>query len=495
MLLIINYFIKLYGTVFLLGALNVLGFSPYGWYLIPLLSITGLFSLWRYNPAYSASLGYVFGLGFFATGVSWIYISLHTYGAMPALLAGTATFLFVAFLALFPAFAGYLYQRHLTTQVWGIAAIWMLQEWIRGWIFTGFPWLAIGYSQVPASPLTGYAPIMGVFGISLLLAWTAANLALRPAAWMWVIALIWAAGSALSHIVWTQPLGASFSVTLIQGNISQAIKWEPGHRADTLRIYHKLAAASHARLTILPETAIPIFYDEVPVAYLQDLIRDGRNNGGDVLVGVPEETTGDNYYNSVMSFGLAPTQVYRKFHLVPFGEYIPLRPVFGWILDVLKMPLSDFSRGSQHQQPFQIAGQRVAADVCYEDVFGDEIIHQLPAASILVNVTDDAWFGDTVAPWQHLQIAQMRALETGREMLRATNTGVTAIIERNGTVQQYLPLFKRAVLSGSAQGYRGDTPFIRWGNTLALLLAVIFLVVEFFSRRSQIKTSSAASIK
>lgn len=454
-----------------LGAVSVFGFAPFDWYPVPLFTLAGLFWLWQRQPSASAVLGFVFGLGYFGAGVSWIYISLHTYGEMPWMLAALATLLFAAFLALFPAAVGYLYQRWRSAALLSIPAAWMLSEWVRGWIFTGFPWLAVGYSQAPASPLAGYAPVIGVFGISLILAWSAAALAWRPRRYGWIVILIWAAGAGLKQIPWTQPLGAPFSVSLVQGNISQSIKWQPEQVLATLREYRDMVASSHARLTVLPETAIPLFYDEVPKAYLDDLATYARINGGDVLLGIPERRTDGRYYNSVMSIGTAITQFYRKSHLVPFGEYIPLKSVFGRITEVLHIPLSDFSRGALMQTPFSIAGQRVAANVCYEDVFGDEIIRPLPSASILVNVTNDAWFGDSIAPWQHLQISQMRALESGRQMLRATNTGATAIIGSNGVVQQVLPLFTRATLSTTAQGYQGLTPFARWGNNLALAIA------------------------
>lgn len=468
-----------------LGAVSVLGFAPAGWFAMPLLTLIGLYTLWQREPAYSAWTGFAFGLGYFGAGVSWIYISLHDYGGMSATLATLATFLFAAFLALFPAAAGYMHQRRIVITPWGIAAVWMMQEWLRGWIFTGFPWLAAGYSQVPVSPLAGYAPVLGVFGISLLLAWSAASLARQPPRHLLLIAIVWTGGIGLQQIQWTRPLGAPFSVSLLQGNISQSVKWQSGHTASTLRIYREMTAASHARLTILPETAIPEFYDEVPKSYLDALAADGRKNGGDVLLGIPEQTDDDHYYNSVMNFGVSATQVYRKFHLVPLGEFIPLRPVFGWIIEILHIPMSDFSRGSSYQQPLRIAGQRIAADVCYEDVFGEEIIHQLPAASVLVNVTDDAWFGDSIAPWQHLQISQMRALESGRYMLRATNTGVTAIIDARGNMLASLPVFTRGTLNGTAQGYQGSTPYVRWGNKMALLLAGIMLLPELRRKKRE----------
>ena len=463
----------------LLGAASVLGFAPFTWWWLPLLTLTGLFALWRHTPARSAMLGWFFGLGYFGAGVSWIYISLHTYGGMPASLAALAVLLFAAFLALFPAVAGYTYQRNPSLALWSVPAAWMLTEWVRGWILTGFPWLAVGYSQVPVSPLAGYAPIVGVFGISLLLAWTAAALVWRSR-YSWLIVALWGGAWVLHDVRWSEPVSAPFSVSLVQGNISQSIKWEPEQVWATLQNYRDLVANSQSRLIVLPETALPLFFDQVPVSYLDDLARSARQNGGDVLFGVPERLANGNYYNSVMNVGTAATQAYRKSHLVPFGEYIPLKPVFGRITEILHIPLSDFSRGALRQTPFHVAGQQVAVNVCYEDVFGEEIIRALPQATILVNVTNDAWFGDSIAPWQHLQISQMRALESGRQMLRATNTGATAIIDVNGVVLQQLPLFTRATLTAQAQGYQGLTPFARWGNYPALLLAAVMLLVALW---------------
>jgi apolipoprotein N-acyltransferase len=462
----------------LLGATSVFGFAPFTHWWLPLVTLAGLFELWRRAPERSVMLGWWFGLGFFSAGVSWIYISLHTYGEMPAALAALAVLLFAAFLALFPALAGYVHKRSTTYAIWSVPAAWMLTEWVRGWIFTGFPWLAVGYSQVPVSPLVAYAPVVGVFGISLLLAWTAAALVWRSR-YSWLVIVLWGGAWMMHDVRWTQPVGAPVSVTLIQGNISQSIKWQPEQVWTTLRDYQDLVASSQSRLIVLPETAIPLFFDDIPAGYLEGWAEHARSNGGDVLFGVPERLANGNYYNSVMNVGSAPMQVYRKSHLVPFGEYIPLKSVFGLITEVLHIPLSDFSRGELHQIPFHIAGQQVAANVCYEDVFGEEIIRPLPQATLLVNVTNDAWFGDSIAPWQHLQISQMRALESGRQMLRATNTGATAIIDVDGVVLKHLPLFTRAMLTVQAQGYQGLTPFARWGNYPVLVLAGLILLGVF----------------
>jgi apolipoprotein N-acyltransferase len=221
---------------------------------------------------------------------------------------------------------------------------------------------------------------------------------------------------------------------------------------------------------VLPETALPLFESDLPDLYRETLVSLGRQKGGDVLAGLPTGSPYGAYYNSVISLGNAPSQRYHKVHLVPFGEYIPLKTLWGWVIEVLHIPLSDFARGALDQRPLSIGGQQVAANICYEDAFGEEIIRQLPAASVLVNVSNLAWFGESFAPWQHAQMSQMRALETGRMMLRATNTGVTAIIDAKGHVLASLPLFTAGSLSGEIQGYAGSTPYVRWGNAPVLAL-------------------------
>jgi len=275
-------------------------------------------------------------------------------------------------------------------------------------------------------------------------------------------------------------------VVLLQGNIPQDMKWLPEKSQATLEIYARMAAASPAQLIVLPETALPMFESSLPAVYRDALTSLGRKNSGDVLTGLPTGSPAGAYYNSVISLGSAPSQRYHKVHLVPFGEYIPLKTLWGWVIEVLHIPLSDFARGAIDQRPLAIGGQRVAVNICYEDAFGEEIIRQLPAASVLVNVSNLAWFGDSFAPWQHAQMSQMRALETGRMMLRATNTGVTAIIDARGHLLASLPLFTRGSLSGEIQGYAGSTPYVRWGNAPVLIVWGVLgigLLAAAFRRR------------
>jgi apolipoprotein N-acyltransferase len=463
-------------TSFAAGALGVAGFAPLGFWPLPVVSLAVLFALFLRTGSSRAGflVGFAWGLGFFLAGVSWVYVSLSVYGGMTPWLAALATLLFCAFLALFPAIAGAVQARwplpFALRALILLPMLWSATEWVRGWLFTGFPWLVTGYSQVPSSPLAGYAPLVGVYGVSTLLA-----LAAALAAWglggrnrlAWAatgIVAIGVGGQALRGIPWSVPDGAPTTVALLQGNVPQDMKWRPENTRATLDSYYRMAAASPAQLVVLPETALPLFEDDLPETDRALLTELGRRHGGDVLAGLPTGSPHGAYYNSVLSFGSAPTQRYHKVHLVPFGEYIPMKPLWGWVLDVLHIPLSDFARGDVMQRPLAIGGQRVAANICYEDAFGEEIIRQLPEASVLVNVSNLAWFGDSLAPWQHAQMSQMRALETGRMMLRATNTGVTAIIDARGHLLAHLPLFTAGSLKGQIQGYAGSTPYVRWGN-------------------------------
>ena len=468
-------------AAFLLGAATVAGFAPLGLAPLPVLGAAGLLWLWQgaATPRRAAALGFAYGLGLFLAGVSWVYVSLHQFGAMPAPLAAVATLLFCAFLALYPALAGYLQARiagpPAVRQLLLIPALWVLTEWLRSWVFTGFPWLILGYSQTD-TPLGGYAPVAGVFALSWLV-WLCAGLLLALARAgtrgraLAAFSLIFALGWGLAHIEWTQPLGAPVTVSLLQGNIAQDLKWDAARFASTVQLYQRMIERSAARLTILPETAIPRFLDSIDPELVRVLEHSARSHGGDLILGLPLREAPGRYYNSALTLGVSPNQRYDKIHLVPFGEFNP--PGFGWVLSALKIPLADFTRGNAAQAPLALAGQNIAVDICYEDAFGGEIIRFLPEATLLVNVSNVAWFGDSLAPHQHLQISRMRALETGRGMLRATNTGMTAIIDHRGRVTAVLAPFTQGTLTGSAQGRSGATPFVRWGNAPLVLLALL----------------------
>ncbi len=486
---------KNYLMALLAGAACVLGFAPFGWYPLPILALAVLFALWHKTntPSAAAKLGYAFGLGLFTAGIGWIYIAMHEYGDMASGLALLATLLFCGFWALLPALAGYVQARcNTTTSVRFLLlmpAIWVLVEWLRGMLFTGFPWLVLGYAYSD-SPLAGFAPILGVYGVSLFAALSAGCMALL---WQvrWTragkfallgLAVIWLTGATLRETNWTQKIGEPFSVALLQGNIAQNLKFNEDALIGTLETYRRQILSTNARLTVLPESAFPLLRGEVPAQLVAQIRDHAKLNSGDVLIGSFDKENG-RYYNSVFALGAsenayATEQHYRKTHLVPFGEFIPLRDALGWLINgVLNIPMGDLARGGVAQYPLALAGQQVAVNICYEDVFGEEIINALPIATLLVNVTNDAWYGHSIAAAQHNQISQLRALETGRMMLRATNTGVTSIINVDGKIVQQLPQHEEGVLQGLAQGYTGSTPYVHWGNFTLVMLLIAMLGV------------------
>jgi apolipoprotein N-acyltransferase len=463
-----------------------LGYAPFYLYPLTIVALAGLFRLWQHAATArgAAWLGFWFGFGQFGAGVSWIYISLHDFGGMPMLPAALATAAFCAFLALFPATAGYLAARLFPRHMFlALPLLWVLLEWVREWLFTGFPWLAVGYSQIPYSPLAGIAPLLGIHGVSLATASCAALIATwrtkRLSARRLTLALVafWLGGSALLRLEWSTPHGKPLSFSLLQGNIAQDLKWHPDELQHTLETYRSMVKTSRARLIVLPEMAFPVLPKQLPPGYLEELAEHARSLGGNLLIGVPEAARHDgttDYYNSMLSAGTAPTQVYRKSHLVPFGEFIPFKPALGWIYrDLLHIPMADLTPGPPHPMPMVFDDQNIAVNICYEDVFGSEIIRQLPQATLLVNVSNDAWYGNSLAAHQHLQMSQARAMETARVVLRATNTGATAAIGHDGRVIAELPHFTTASLDGEAQGRTGATPYVRWGNLPAI--GLIFL--------------------
>ena len=490
---------------YLLGALAVLGFAPFYIFPLTILSLAGLCYLWMKaaNAKAAFKLGFSYGLGLYVVGIYWIYISLHDFGGMPWWFAGFSTFCLCAFMALFVGLVGWA-SKKLGSPIISIAVLWGLSDWIRCWIFTGFPWLTMGYSQAPHSPLAGYMPLVGVYGVSVIAVFVAALIASwfanpsQNSAWkrnvIAAFVLIIVTGNVLKIIDWTTPVGSVINVALVQGNISQTEKWSPEKAQSTIDQYLSMVIASKAELIILPETALPVLSSQLDPSVKQILKAHAKQNNGDIIVGMVEYNEGSNntvgeYFNSAISFGNNPTQTYSKNHLVPFGEFIPLKQVFGWIYrDWLNMPLSDLSRGGTHQTPMNLVNQKVAVNICYEDVFGEEIIRQLPEATLLVNISNDAWYGQSYAASQHMQFSQARALETGRFMLRATNTGVTAVIDPHGYVLAHAPHDVQTTLDVTAHGYSGSTPYVHWGNwpfivfCFAVLISLLGLKVREKSR-------------
>jgi apolipoprotein N-acyltransferase len=510
-----------------LGAANTLSFAPtpHGGWLE--LVIFALFFAWltRTRDWRGAALtGGAFGFGNFATGVWWLYVSMHVYGGMAAPLAAAAVALFSLYLAVYPALSSVVWSlvagrarfgdedaatardidaspRHAPTWhgAFAFASAWALGEWLRGLVFTGFPWLASGYAQVDG-PLKGFGSIVGVYGVAWVLALVAALVvqavyywrhtgrgarALLPAA---AAVALPTAGMLLSLVQWTTPANAPLNVRLLQGNVKQEMKFEQAGVDESLALYRRLITEKPADLIVTPETAVPVLSVQIPQDFALAIRNFADNTNSSVLFGaigvtiLPDGRATD-YTNSL--FGVTPhvNGVYRydKHHLVPFGEFVPLG--FHWFVRLMGIPLGDLARGPIGQKAFIVHNQPVAVDICYEDIFGEEIARtireQETPAGILVNSTNLAWFGNTIALDQHLQIARMRSIETGRPMLRATNTGMTAVIAANGDVVSKLPVFTTGVLEASVQGTSGSTPYVTSGNMTVIAVSLILLAFGF----------------
>lgn len=470
---------------FLLGALSVLSFAPFNYHFISLLSLSGLFYIWhRLSNARQGFLsGLFFGLGLFGFGISWIYISLNTYGGMPSWLSCLSTFLFCLFCAFFTGLIGW-FSLHKKSSFFLIPFIWTFFEWIKGWVFTGFPWLTMGYSQVPSSPLVGFLPIIGIYGLTLILTSLALILSLvllnkdkrSKLLRIGLVAAVLVSGQLLKKIEWTEPTGKPIFISLVQGNIAQDIKWQKETVTQTLQTYQKLIQKTKGQIILLPETALPLLAEYIPETFKKSVLLHASKVQGHVLIGAIERQDA-KYFNVVLNLDGNSSQVYRKFHLVPFGEFIPLKFIFQYIYTYyLNMPMNDLSRGSNHQEPMAIENQKIAFNICYEDVFGEEIIQALPSATILANVSNDAWYGRSIAAYQHLQFSQARAIETGRMLIRATNTGATAIIDEHGIVKEILPAFTEGILEGDVQGFKNTTPYVFFGNWPVITLCFIALL-------------------
>jgi apolipoprotein N-acyltransferase len=485
------------------GVLHALSFAPRDLPWLQLLALAALFALTtRVATARGAALlGFAFGLGWFGVGVSWVYVSMHVYGLMPAVLAGAATAAFCAFLALYPAFALAAAQRLAPDARLRLAlvlpATWTLSEWLRGTLLTGFPWLASGYAHTD-SPLAGFAPVIGVYGITFAAALVAGALALltlpfaqrgwRGYVWVaLVIGVTLGGGLLLRGATWTQPAGPLISVRLAQANIPQDTKFAPEGLVRAFDAHWALMQGARVDLVALPESVFPVPLQLVPPRFVEEFREFADVRQSAVIFGVFIEEPAGHYFNSAV--GIAPADPvlrrYSKRHLVPFGEFIPTG--FRWFVDRMQMPIGDQQRGRADQQPMELAGQRIAVNICYEDLFGEEIIQAWHAGgaepTIMLNLSNLAWFEDSGALPQHLQISRMRALETQHPMLRATNTGATAIINSRGVVAAALPMQVVGALDGLVQGYAGMTPYIRLGNAPVLGVCGVLLAVALLARR------------
>ncbi|MDB5813096.1 MAG: lnt [Rhodocyclales bacterium] len=468
----------------LAGALSVFSYAPFNVFPLAAVCWAVLWLLWQHaSPRRAVWLGLVWGFGMFWTGGGWLYVAFHTYGGMAPWLTVFLLSIFFAYMSLWGALAGGLFARlrggNALFNALLVAACWSFGEWLRGWVFTGVPWLAVGYTQTPPSPLAGYAPVLGSYGVGFILILVTALLlvsctdkVLRQRACLTALALI-VLGGALRFVPWTSPIGEAIRVSLIQPNIPQDLKWDASNLNHWLQLNLELVRENPAQLIALPETTLPLLEAQLPAEYLATLSEPARRFHGDVITGTFTRDAAGHIFNSALSVGSDPRQVYSKRHLLPFGEFVP--PSMRWLLDLVNIPMGDQTRGASGQAPIRVGDQLVAINICYEDVFGEELIYPLPQATMMLNMSNLAWYGDYHAQPQHLQISRMRAMETGRPMLRSTNTGMTALIMPDGSVPQVLPAFTTGALNALVRGYSGMTPYARWGNWP--VLAVIGFIV------------------
>ncbi len=433
-------------------------------------------------------IGWVFGLGYFGFGVYRLYNSLHDFGnASPPMAAALAALMIIC-ISLFPALtlvSWKLAQRVLGQwTLWLLPLLWFAFEWLKGWILTGFPWLSLGYSQVD-SPLHGFAPFIGVYGLSAVCVLLSVALirVVRNRQYLHITLLVLIPGLAISiqNIDWTEPQSTPLRVTIVQGNIPQEIKWQYDQRQNIFDIYWRETNKNwDSDLIVWPETAIPGRSESIEQSVLIPMATAATQQGSSILTGVVVSESEKNiFYNSMLLLG-SSQGAYHKRHLVMFGEYYPLR----WLLDFMRsfidIPYSDLTSGPRNQPLMSVNETRLGVSICFENVFSRDIMIALPEANLLVNASNDAWFGDSLAPHQHLQIAQMRALETGRAMVRSTNTGISAFIDYRGRIIESTEQFKTQSITRDMVGRMGVTPFYYFARVQGLLAALILVVLLIF---------------
>ncbi|MCH7830781.1 MAG: apolipoprotein N-acyltransferase [Proteobacteria bacterium] len=485
---------------FVVGCATTLIFAPTGFALLaPVATLPLLFVAMTVSPRDAGAHFFWFGFGLFLIGTYWIYISVHVVGNAALWIAILLMIGLSVIMATFFRVAGWLTSYLSHGEPWRLLlvgpAAWVLLEWLRGWVLTGFPWLALGYSQID-SPLAGWAPVLGIYGVSLMLMIsTAAILTViltsgtQRVIALVIVALPWAAGGILGAVEWTEPYGNVIRTTIVQGGVSQDRKWTAEQRQPTLDFYRSATlSVPESDLIVWPEVAIPALDDQV-AEYLDIVAGDARRNGQTVLLGILERSFARSkegrIFNSVLVLGGAERQVYRKRHLVPFGEYFPVPEAVREWLRMQNLPYSDLTAGEDVQPLLRTdSGISLAVSICYEDAFGTELLYAFPEAGLMINVSNDAWFGDSIAPHQHLQIARMRALEVGRYAVRATNDGISAFIGPAGELLQTGKQFESVVMTANIRSHRGSTLYSTYGNWPVVWLCLLILGVFWIRSRA-----------
>lgn len=487
------------------GMITTLAYAPYDIWWLPFISFA-LFSLLLNNTATSrqaAAYGLVFGLGWFGCGISWVHVSIDQFGGLPLVASLGLMALLIAYLALFPALAGWLTHRLKTPAISPLllASCWTLSEWLRSWLFTGFPWLSPGYSQIEHG-LHHYAPLIGETGISFLLLFSAAAVAqvfinVKPV-WRYGYALV--SGLILAGGQWLVPLQGwqyqqnSVSVLLVQGNIRQEMRWVPEQEWPAMQKYMDLTRPYFGtEIIIWPEAAIPRL-EPLAEPFLENLNRAAFYQGSAVISGIIDyrHQTQQAWNNLIVAgrrehtdnegnYFYSHQNRYSKHHLLPIGEFVPFESLLRKLAPIFDLPMSSFSRGSYVQPNLVANGYQLLPAICFEIAFPAQIAANFSEETdLLLTVSNDAWFGDSIGPHQHLQIARMRAKEFGRPVLRATNNGVTATIDADGSIRQQLPQFTADVLQDQIQLTSGLTPYSRFGNWPVFTISLLILLVASY---------------
>ncbi len=483
------------------GALTPLALAPFAIWPLALLSIALFYlGLRELTPRQAALRGWCYGVALYLAGSGWIYVSIHDYGAASPLLAGGLTLAFCAAVALFFALPAWLWARYLrrprpgVAEALAFAALWLAQEAFRGWFLTGFPWLYAGYSQLDG-PLRGLAPLGGVWLLSFVLALTAALLCnllqlrrqhLALASGLSLLLGPWLLAQALNEHAWTHAKGEPLRVAAIQGNVEQNLKWDPDALEAQLALYRDMTLASPpAELIVWPETAVPVL-KEYAEGYLAVMARIASDRQAALITGVPlrqVNAAGERrFYNAITVLGEGQG-TYLKQKLVPFGEYVPLQDLLRGLIAFFDLPMSDFARGPAQQPLLQAKELRIASYICYEAVYPEFAAELARDSDLLLTISNDTWFGRSIGPVQHLQMAQMRALEAGRWMIRATNNGISVLIDPQGRIQSRIPQFQAAILYGEVQAMQGHTPYLRFGSLPLAILAALILLATLLANR------------
>lgn len=480
-------------ALLLLGLLTPFSLAPFGLWPVALLTIGLTAELLRGHSAKrSAWLGWCYGFGLWVYGSSWLYVSIHDYGYTPPWLAIPMVGALAAVMALFFAALGFIYGRYQLHRAaaFTLPALWVTGEWLRSWVLTGFPWLFTGYAFID-TPLAGFAPVLGVFGVSLIAVFSAQaifrTLADKKQWPLLALAVaLWLGGFGLQQVNWTQPTGESLSVSIVQGNIPQESKWQLEWRDKTTEIYRGLSENEWGRdLVIWPEAAIPMFYHEAidVLTEMQDKALTGHSA---FVTGIPYMEVDDaarefRIYNSIIASGEG-SGLYSKQRLVPFGEYIPLEAWLRGAIPFFDMPMTSFTVGRPDQAPLRVQKMELGPMICYEIAYPDLVRRIAADSDVLTTISNDGWFGSSIGPHQHFEMVRMRAVETGREVIRATNNGISAIIDSRGHVRAQAPQFKRLVLRADVHGYQGLTPYVVLGNWPVLALIALLLALGCYRK-------------